>query len=261
MSLRLTMLGSGSTGNAALVSRGDTHVLVDVGLSGRETKRRLVECGIRPEQISAIVLSHEHEDHSRGVMAFCKTLDLPVFVTDAAFQASGLVLPNGNRQKIECGFSFEVCGILFTPFSVPHDAADPIAFTIESDGIKIAIVVDLGYISNLTIERLKNCDAIALESNHDLAMLRVGPYPWSLKQRVMSRRGHLSNESVAEYLSSAFDGRARHLVLAHLSKKNNLPELALRSACNALEARSGLRCCQTKLAIASPDKIGPIINL
>jgi len=261
MSLRLTMLGSGSSGNAALVSCDDAHVLVDVGLSGRETARRLGECGVRPEQVSAIVLSHEHGDHCRGVKAFCKDLDIPVFLTDAALEASGLVLPNGNRQRIESGVGFEVHGIVFTPFSVPHDAADPIAFTIESGGVKIAIAVDLGYISNLTVERLKKCDAIVLESNYDLAMLRVGPYPWRLKQRVMSRRGHLSNDSVAEYLSSCFDGHARHLVLAHLSRKNNLPDLALRSARNALEGRSGLRCDQTRLALAGPDEIGPTIGL
>lgn len=255
------MLGSGSSGNAALVSRGDTHVLVDVGLSGRETARRLRECGLCPEQISAIILSHEHGDHCRGVAAFCKDLDIPVFVSDGALEASGLTLPDRNRQRIETGVSFEIQRIVFTPFSVPHDAADPIAFTIESDGVKIAVVVDLGYISNLTIERLKRCDAIVLESNHDLALLKIGPYPWSLKQRVMSRRGHLSNESVAEYLSSGFDGAARHLVLAHLSKKNNLPELALRAARNALEGRLGLQCNQTRLALAGPDEIGPTIDL
>jgi len=243
------------------VSRGDTHVLVDVGLSGRETTRRLGECGICPEQISAIILSHEHVDHCRGVSAFCKDLDIPVFVSDRALEASGLILPDGSRQRIECGTSFEIHEIVFTPFSVPHDAADPIAFTIESDGVKIAIVVDLGYISNLTVERLKRCDAIVLESNHDLAMLKVGPYPWRLKQRVMSRRGHLSNESVAEYLSCSFDGAAHHLVLAHLSKKNNLPELALRSARNALEGRPGLRCNQTRPELAGPDEIGPTLDL
>jgi len=255
------MLGSGSSGNAAVVSRGDTHVLVDVGLSGRETARRLRECGLCPGQISAIILSHEHGDHCRGVAAFCKDLDIPVFVSDGALEASGLTLRNGNRQRIEPGVSFEIQRIVFTPFSVPHDAADPIAFTIESDGVKVAIVVDLGYISNLTVERLKRCDAIVLESNHDLAMLKIGPYPWSLKQRVMSRRGHLSNESVAEYLLSGFDGAARHLVLAHLSKKNNLPDLALRAARNALEERSGVGCNQTRLALAGPDKIGPTIDL
>ena len=164
-------------------------------------------------------------------------------------------LPPGKHRSFTSGVPFDVCGILFTPFAVPHDAADPVAFCIEAGGVKIAIVLDLGYVSHLVVERLKGCDGIVLESNHDLNMLKVGPYPWSLKQRVMSRRGHLSNDLVAEYLSNGFDGKARHLVLAHLSKKNNLPELALLSAQRALEERSGLLCSQTRLHLAKADEI------
>ena len=102
--------------------------------------------------------------------------------------------------------------MLFVPFAVPHDSVDPVGFTIEKDGVKVAIVLDLGYISNLVVERLRGCDGMVLESNHDINMLKVGPYPWSLKQRVLSRRGHLSNESVATYLAARFDGKARHVV-------------------------------------------------
>ncbi len=255
MSLNLTLLGSGSSGNATLVSDGDTHILVDVGLSGRETVRRLAECGISADQVSAIVLSHEHGDHCRGVAPFVKHLDIPVFLTDGAYGAAGLELEDRKRQHIETGRAFDVHGIVFTPFAIPHDAADPVAFTIEKNGVKIAIVLDLGYMSNLVVERLKGCDCIVIESNHDIHMLKVGPYPWALKQRVMSRRGHLSNDLVAEYLSNGFDGRARHVVLAHLSEKNNLPELALLSARRALEERSGLAAIQTRLELALRDRI------
>jgi phosphoribosyl 1,2-cyclic phosphodiesterase len=255
MSLSFTLLGSGSSGNATLVSAGDKHILVDIGLSGRETVRRLAECGISPPQISAIVVSHEHGDHCRGIAPFVKNLEVPVFITDAAYSAADMAVDDRKRQPIESGRAFEVHGLLFTPFAVPHDAADPIAFCIEKDGVKIAIVLDLGYMSNLAVERLKDCDAIVLESNHDINMLKVGPYPWALKQRVMSRRGHLSNDSVAEYLASGFDGRAKHLILAHLSEKNNLPELALLSARRALEERSGLLALQTKLELGFADRI------
>jgi phosphoribosyl 1,2-cyclic phosphodiesterase len=138
---------------------------------------------------------------------------------------------------------------------VPHDSADPLGFIIENGGIKIGIVLDLGYLSNLVLERLKGCDAIVIESNHDIQMLKVGPYPWALKQRVMSRCGHLSNDSVAQYLKDDFDGKARHVILAHLSKNNNLPELALLSAQRALESRSACAVLQTKLELAKPDRI------
>lgn len=255
MSLDITILGSGSSGNATLVSDGETHVLVDVGLSGRETARRLGECGMEAGRISAIVISHEHSDHCRGLAPFVKSLDVPVFISSDTLAASGVQLEAGRVVQIRSGVPFDVNGIVFTPFDVPHDAADPVAFTVERRGVKAAIVVDLGYISNLVVERLHGCDCIVLESNHDLQMLRVGPYPWALKQRVMSRRGHLSNESVARYLANEFDGRAHHVVLAHLSRKNNLPELALASARKALEERAMLLCNQTRLEMAGPDTV------
>ena len=255
MGLSFTLLGSGSSGNTTLVSDGTTHILVDVGLSGRETARRLRESGLEPDKISAIVISHEHGDHCRGVGPFSKNLEIPVFMTEEALAGSGINLQQGKHRRIHSGEPFDVHGILFTPFSVPHDSADPLGFAIERDGIKIGIVLDLGYLSNLVIERLKGCSAIILESNHDVQMLKVGPYPWALKQRVMSRRGHLSNDSVAQFLANDFDGCAALVVLAHLSKNNNLPELALLSAQRALEGRPGLQRNETKLELAKPDQI------
>jgi phosphoribosyl 1,2-cyclic phosphodiesterase len=240
MGLSFTLLASGSSGNTTLVSDGATHILVDVGLSGRETAKRLRECGLEPEDVSAIVVSHEHGDHCRGVGPFAKDLEIPVFMTESVFSSSGMKLDPGKHHSIRPGEQFDICGI---------------CFIIERDGIKIGIVLDLGYLSNLVIERLKGCDGIVLESNHDVQMLKVGPYPWALKQRVMSRRGHLSNDSVAQYLGNDFDGKASHVVLAHLSKKNNLPELALLSAQRALESRSGLLISQTRLELAHPDRI------
>jgi phosphoribosyl 1,2-cyclic phosphodiesterase len=255
MGLNLTLLGSGSSGNATLVSDGTTHVLVDAGLSGRETARRLRECGLEPDDISAIVVSHEHGDHCRGVAPFVKDLAIPVFMTDEVFRSADMHLDPAKHRPIRSGEQFDVHGICFTSFPVPHDSVDPLGFIIESAGIKLGIVLDLGYLSNLVLERLRGCDGIVIESNHDVRMLKVGPYPWALKQRVMSRRGHLSNDSVAQYLGNDFDGKARHVILAHLSKKNNLPELALLSAQRALESRSGLTVAHTKLELALPDRI------
>lgn len=255
MGLSFTLLGSGSSGNTTLVSDGSKHILVDVGLSGRETARRIRECGLEPEEISAIVVSHEHGDHCKGVSPFAKDLDIPVFMTDGVFRTSGMNLDPKKHRSITPGEQFDVYGMCFTCFSVPHDSTDPLAFIVEKDGAKLGIVLDLGYLSNLVLERLKGCDGIVLESNHDVQMLKVGPYPWALKQRVMSRRGHLSNDSVAQYLGNDFDGKARHVVLAHLSKKNNLPELALLSAQRALESRSGMLTPQTRLELARPDQI------
>ena len=256
MGLSFTLLGSSSSVNTTLVSDGSKHILVDVGLSGRETVKRLQELGLEPEDISAVVVSHEHGDHCRGVGPFVKTLEIPVFITDGALENSKIIMDSSKHQRIVAGKCFDVYGFQFTGFSVPHDAADPLGFIIEKDGIKIGIALDLGYLSNLVLERLKGCDGIILESNHDVRMLKAGPYPWALKQRVMSRRGHLSNDSVAAFLENDFDGHAAHVVLAHLSKQNNLPELALLSAQRALEARSGLSQIQTKIELADADRIG-----
>lgn len=256
MGLSFTLLGSSSSGNTILVSDSTTNILVDVGLSGRETVRRLQELGIKPEEISAVIVSHEHGDHCRGVGPFVKTLDIPVFITDGALENSKILMDPQKRRRIVAGNCFDINGIQFTGFSTPHDAADPLGFIVQKDGIKIGIALDLGYISNLVLERLKECDGIILESNHDVQMLKAGPYPWALKQRVLSRRGHLSNDSVAEFLKNDFDGKATHIVLAHLSKQNNLPELAKISAQRALEARSSISRAQAKIELADPDRIG-----
>jgi phosphoribosyl 1,2-cyclic phosphodiesterase len=256
MGLCLNVLGSGSSGNTTLVSDGSTHILVDAGLSGREIAKRLQEYGLSPDQVSAIVISHEHGDHCRGVAPLVKKLDIPVFMTQEAFDNSGMNLDSRKFRPILSGETFDINGIAITSFSVPHDASDPLGFVLEKNGIKICIALDLGFISNLVIERMKGCAAIVLESNHDVQMLKVGPYPWALKQRVMSRRGHLSNDSVAQYLTHDFDGCAAHVVLAHLSKKNNHPDIALLSAQRALEERAALLSRHTRLELAHADKIG-----
>jgi phosphoribosyl 1,2-cyclic phosphodiesterase len=255
MGISFTLLASGSSGNTTLVSDGETHILVDAGLSGREIARRLREYGLEPDKISAILVSHEHGDHCRGVGPFVKQLDIPVFMTDGALSGSGMKLDARKHRRITSGECFEIHGFSIASFSVPHDASDPLGFVIEKDGIKLGIVMDLGYLSNLVIERLKDCDGIVIESNHDVQMLKVGPYPWALKQRVMSRRGHLSNDLVAQFLANDFDGKAANVVLAHLSKNNNLPELALLSAQRALEERSDLRASQTRLELSHADRI------
>ena len=266
MGLCFNVLGSGSSGNATLVSDGATHILVDAGLSGREITKRLNDYGLAPDRISAIVISHDHGDHCRGVAPFIKKLDVPVFMTATAFASyfrtdpaksddSRPYVDPAKHHTISPGECFDIGDISVTCFSVPHDATDPLGFVLERDGVKIGIAMDLGFMSNLVIERLKGCAGLVLESNHDVRMLQVGPYPWELKQRVMSRNGHLSNDAVAKYLSCDFDGMAEHVVLAHLSRQNNLAEVALLSAQNALAERNGMGSCATQCELSYPDKI------
>jgi phosphoribosyl 1,2-cyclic phosphodiesterase len=240
------VLASGSSGNAALVATARTRVLVDAGLSRRELRRRLAAIGEPFERIDAILISHEHSDHVSGLPVIAKTLGAPVFLTHLAAPAIGW---NGHQPRLEtfqAGARLVIGDLEIDTFTIPHDAADPVAFCFRSQGLKAALVTDLGYIPDSIRFHLRGADLLLLESNHDLEMLKVGPYPWAVKQRVMSRNGHLSNDAVAEFIGSALDAAVRTLVLGHLSENNNHPEIARLSATQALAAR-GLA---TRLVIA-----------
>lgn len=237
MAFRITVLGSGSSGNCILLHHEKGNLLVDAGLSCRETSRRLAEISLSPEAIDGILLTHEHQDHIRGLKILSKRYRIPVYASPAAMHAANLENEIDGWEAISCGQEFPLAGMSILPFSVSHDCADPMAFVVQMSGLRLGIALDLGYVSGLVKERLSCCDGLILESNHDVEMLKAGPYPWELKQRVLSRRGHLSNAAVAQFLETAFDGRARHIFLAHLSRQNNHPELALLSAQGALRTR------------------------
>lgn len=238
--MRLIVLGSGSSGNALFIEAGATSVLVDVGLSAKETARRMSDAGIDPACLSGIVVTHEHADHVKGVRVMSKTISAPVFISAATrdecrFPAGGDGIHWG--EVISSSRDFQIGSLEFHPFTIPHDGIDTFAFTVQAEGIKVGIVTDLGYITQLVAERLRGCDFVMIEANHDRDMLKVGPYPWPLKQRIASNTGHLSNDEMARWMKEDFDGRAAHIVLAHLSRQCNHPELARLSALQALDAR------------------------
>src|SRR5947209_4448551 len=242
MAVRFTVLASGSKGNCTVVGTERTRLLVDCGLSCRETFRRMRLMGEDPQALSAIVISHERSDHVQGLLVTAKKLRIPVYMTQATraawrrqLRAQRLELPPELKEEaFDAGRSFQIGDIAVSSFTIPHDAADPVAFTFRSEGVKLGIVTDLGYIPASVRHHVRGCDVLMIESNHDLEMLRTGPYPWSVKQRVMSRVGHLSNDSLAQFFAEYYDGGASYIVLAHLSEQNNHPEIALRVAENAL---------------------------
>ncbi len=239
MSVRLTILGSGSRGNAAILATESTCLLLDAGFSRRELLRRMMLAGIAPERLDAVLITHEHSDHVAGLPRLAAKFPVPVFIngaTRAALGAAGDALP-----RVECfatGASWQIGDIAVQSFAIPHDAADPVAFRFCAAGVRVVFVTDLGYLPENVRLQLHHADCAVVESNHDLEMLKTGGYPWELKQRVLGRRGHLSNTGLAEFLSDGFDGSAAHVVLAHLSENNNLPSLALLSAERALAPRS-----------------------
>ena len=248
MAVSVTVLASGSKGNSTIVASARTRILVDAGLSGRETFRRMKQLGDDAHSLSAILISHEHSDHICGLATLAKKLCIPVYLTGATHHACARSMRDKDRKPWKCdkvetfnaGSTFDIGDISVTPFTIPHDAADPVAFTFRAEGIKLAICTDLGYMPASVRHHIRGCDLLMMESNHDLEMLRVGPYPWSVKQRVMSRVGHLSNDALAEFFTSDYDGAAAFVVLAHLSEQNNHPELARGAAERALGRRRTL---------------------
>jgi phosphoribosyl 1,2-cyclic phosphodiesterase len=238
LSVRICVLGSGSRGNSTLVATERTRLLVDAGFSKKETYARLAAVGERTDGFDALVISHEHSDHVRGLRGLADHLKAPVYISGATRASISWAAELTRTEVISAGRRFSVGDIEITPFSIPHDAQDPVAFTLETQGLKIGIVTDLGCIPEMVRQHVRGCHCLVFESNHDLEMLRVGPYPWHIKQRVMSRHGHLSNNATAEFLTADYDGSAAVLVLAHLSEQNNHPEIARLTALEALERRS-----------------------
>jgi len=265
MGVTVTMLASGSRGNCAVVATASTRILVDAGISCRETFKRMKSLGEDARSLSAILITHEHSDHVYGLATLAKKLRIPVFMTGATQQAWARAIrdQSGARpqlekfERFESGHSFQVGDIAVKPFTIPHDAIDPVGFTFRAEGIKIGIATDLGYLPVSVRDHLRGSDVLVMESNHDVEMLRVGPYPWSVKQRVMSRVGHLSNEALADFFVNDYDNSATFVVLAHLSEQNNHPEIARREAEKALATRGGL--FQNRLLLArQSEAMAPI---
>ena len=259
--LRVSILASGSAGNLTLLETERTRILIDAGLGKRETLARLAAAGTEIGDLDAVLITHEHADHCNGLPQVLSIWKAPLYVTEPTMAQLQRILPETFRKRlrgvesIQTGQRFAVGDIDVHAFAVPHDAADPIGFTFRTNGTKVAICTDLGYMPELVKVHLRATDCLILESNHDLDMLKVGPYPWVVKQRVLSRTGHLSNHAVSEFLADpeGFDGRARYLVLAHISQENNNPDLALLCAEEALGRRPREFAFTGELLVASQD--------
>lgn len=252
--LRFRVIGSGSSGNTTLVEAGPSRLLVDAGLGPRDLAERLDSAGVDPASLAGILLSHEHQDHARGAASFAKKWGVPVFASRGTWTAAGLSeagVPAGHT--LQPGGATLLAGFSVSGVAIPHDASAPLAFVIESEGRRLGHVTDCGHVSRGLVEALRECDAVLVESNHDADMLREGPYPWSLKERILGRWGHLSNDEVGHYLGTGLPERCRTVVLAHLSQTNNHPEVARLSAEAALRRRGRT---EVRLEITGPEGTG-----
>ncbi len=237
MGLRVTVLGSGSGGNLTLVEGSRGRLALEMGLSERDASRRLEAAGVDPRSLDAVFVSHEHADHARGASRFSRRHGVALYATRGTARACGFVPSDlAGLVELETGAEIEVAGMRVRPFPVPHDAVETVGYVVEDGGASLGYATDLGYPSALAIERLRGCRILIVEANHDVGMLRAGSYPAHVKQRVLSRHGHLSNDQAAELLREVVTSGTRSVFLAHLSEKNNDGRLAMEAGYRALRS-------------------------
>ena len=251
------MLGSGSGGNATLLSHGDTHLLVDAGLSCRDLCRRLEQVGVGPDALRAIVITHAHGDHTRGARLLSRRYGLPVHTTAAAlceWQVDDL----HDWRELVPSRQLDLCGLRFRPFVVPHDASETVAFRIDTPEGAVGYATDVGAVTAELAALFSGCRVLVIESNHAEDLLRVSPYDAATRSRIASDAGHLSNEALAAYIRGGLGPEVRCIVLMHLSRVNNVPELA------ELTCREALGACgreDVRVVVTSQDKVTPPVDL
>ncbi|MBM3748243.1 MAG: MBL fold metallo-hydrolase [Acidobacteria bacterium] len=255
--MKLCVLSSGSSANSIFVSAGRTKLLIDAGLSRREIMNRLTAIGERAEALDAVLITHEHTDHISGLAPLVRKINIPVYMTHRTAPAVAWEDFTPKLHTFQAGTRLSLGDFEIDTFTVPHDAADPVGYCLHAEGLKTGIVTDLGYVPDSIRYHLRETHLLVLESNHDLEMLKVGPYPWWVKQRVMGRHGHLSNEMASDFIRQDMAASTAALVLAHLSAHNNHPELARLVGAQALNQR-GL---PTRLVVAEHGQQTEVIEL
>jgi phosphoribosyl 1,2-cyclic phosphodiesterase len=253
----LTILGSGSAGNSALIATDHCRLLVDGGLSARQLVLRLERCGVSPNELDGILLTHEHGDHMCGLEVLCRRFQVPIYCNALTAEAVRFCSLGEHRnwRIFRTGSSFSICDITVETFSVPHDAVEPVGYTFHVGRSALGYITDLGHATRLTIERLRQVQTLVIETNHDEKLLQADLHrPWPVKQRIMSRHGHLSNAAAASVVGQLLGGKIARVVLGHLSRDCNTPELAA-GAIRAELDKLGRR--DVELFCASQGEISP----
>ncbi|MFZ7111075.1 MAG: MBL fold metallo-hydrolase [Desulfatiglandales bacterium] len=256
--MRISVLASGSSGNACYVETDQTRIIVDAGLSGKELTRRLELIKVDPKDIDALVITHEHADHIKGAGPLARRFHIPVYINGATLRRGMRSLGNISRPVIlQTGRPFAIHDLSIETFTKCHDAADPIGLVLSSNGSRLGIITDLGRSTHLVTDRLKHCQALVIEFNHDEKMLAQGPYPMELKRRIRGSDGHLSNRQAGQLLRSVTHSALNFVVLAHISDANNDPEMALEEAERVLEECGQQR---TRIFIGRQDQPLPPLD-
>ena len=264
MGLSFCSFSSGSSGNCYLVRSNETAILIDAGISTKRIMEGLAQTGTPKETLAALLLTHEHSDHVRSLKTLTKKkTDMKVYANAGTWSALQEALAPERKEHFTNGKSFQIGEILVKAFSVSHDAADPVGFSFCAEGRQISIVTDTGYISEDVVSEVLEADLLILEANHDVDMLRIGRYPWFLKQRILGETGHLSNESAGRLLVRLLSERQkeRRILLAHLSRENNFPEMAYQTVKNILEEENYHIGKQLLLSTIVRDEISTVFQV
>ncbi len=263
--MRLCSIASGSSGNCIYVGSDATHLLVDIGISGKRTESGLSELELTGRDIDGILITHEHADHIQGLGVISRKYEIPIYATPGTIKAIKECSSLGKMDEalfheIQEDKKFIIKDLTINPMRISHDAAQPVGYRISYGGKKVAVCTDLGTYNDYTVECLKGMDALLLEANHDVNMLQVGPYPYYLKQRILGDRGHLSNENSGRLLCRVLHDKLKAVVLGHLSKENNLPELAFESV--RMEVTMGdnpYTAGDFDIRVARRDEVSPVV--
>lgn len=259
--LKFYSIISGSSGNSSLLTDGKTNILIDCGTSGKRTIEALESLSVPASRINAIIVSHEHIDHTKGVGILSRKFNIPVYATNGTHSKSEFgKIDDSLIREISPDITYDIAGIGITPFAIPHDAAEPCGFILSDGHTKFATATDIGIMTDAIISRISGCDSILLESNHDIEMLRFGEYPYALKQRILSDVGHLSNKAAAATAVELVNRGTKHIMLGHLSDKNNLPDIAQMETYNQLTDNGINVGKDVTLQVAERYKITPFIG-
>ena len=262
--MKFCSLYSGSSGNCLFICAGSTKILIDAGVSGKKIIEALYSIGEKPGELSAILVSHEHSDHTKGAGVLSRKFDIPVYANEKTWsimQNSIGPVEVKNRLYFDSGVEFTLGNFIVMPFKIPHDAIEPVGFNFHFNGKKVTTATDIGHITKGLLKHFHMSDLILLESNHDIEMLKVGPYPWHLKKRILGENGHLSNEMAGKVISYLAENGTKRFLLGHLSRENNFPELAYQTVYNALTEKKLCVGDDVLLDVALRDKVGQVIEI
>ncbi|WP_343209016.1 MBL fold metallo-hydrolase [Anaerolentibacter hominis] len=264
--MKFCSIASGSSGNCIYVGSENTHVLVDVGISGKRVAGGLEQIEVRPDELSAILITHEHTDHISGLGVMARKYHIPVYATAETLDA---ILSTRSIGRIEESLlhdvrpdeKFSLGEFKIDPFSIPHDAANPVCYSLEAGNHKVAVATDLGQYDDYIVKHLEGAEILLLEANHDINMLEVGPYPYMLKKRILGERGHLSNDNSGRLICRLFNDSLKYVILGHLSKENNYPALAYETVKYELGQEQPGYEITCKIQVAKRDEPSLLITL